>query len=211
MIIEIFCCGPASTNAILIACPDTKQGAIIDAPFGSSEWFFAKIKEFGLEMRMLLLTHSHWDHFAEAAKIKKILSIPLYIHEKDAYNLIQPGADGLPMLFDIEKVEPDFFLHDEKDLLLGNLSIKVIHTPGHTPGGVCFYIKEEHVLFSGDTLFEGSIGNLSFPTSEPEKMWQSLDKLAKLPYETKVFPGHGNTTTIGREKWLSNARSYFGG
>lgn len=211
MLLEVFCCGPASTNAILLACPITKQGAIVDAPFGCSDEIINTAKDWGVEIRMLLLTHSHWDHFADAANLKKKLNIPVYIHEEDAYNIIDPGADGLPMFFDIEKVEPDFFLKDKEQIPLGKFFIEVIHTPGHTPGGVCFYIKSEAILISGDTIFHGNIGNLSFPTSDPEKMWHSLDKLAKLPSETKVFPGHGPATTIGKEKWLPNARSYFGG
>jgi len=93
---------------------------------------------------------------------------------------------------------------------IGNQIFEVIETPGHTPGGVCFYNGNQHLLFSGDTLFKGTIGNLSFPTSRPHLMWTSLSKLAKLPAETRVFPGHGLETTIGQEKWLERAEELFG-
>jgi glyoxylase-like metal-dependent hydrolase (beta-lactamase superfamily II) len=95
--------------------------------------------------------------------------------------------------------------------MLGDIVIDVIHLPGHSPGGVGFYLKKQDTLISGDTLFKGSIGRLDLPTSEPEKMWNSLDKLAKLPPKTRVIPGHGDETTIGEESWLANAKHYFGG
>ncbi len=87
--------------------------------------------------------------------------------------------------------------------------IKVIHTPGHSPGGVCFYLPSEKILFSGDTLFRGTIGNLSLPTARPDLMWDSLKKLAALPPETKVYPGHGGPTTISAEKWIAHAKGKF--
>ncbi|MFN4173726.1 MAG: MBL fold metallo-hydrolase, partial [Parachlamydiaceae bacterium] len=86
----------------------------------------------------------------------------------------------------------------------------VIDLPGHTPGGVGFYDPKRGLLFSGDTLFQNTIGNLSFPTARPELMWKSLKKLAKLPPETIVMPGHGPSTTIAKERWLDKAEDYFG-
>jgi glyoxylase-like metal-dependent hydrolase (beta-lactamase superfamily II) len=91
------------------------------------------------------------------------------------------------------------------------LQIEVIHTPGHSPGGVCYLIEKEHVMISGDTLFKGSIGRLDFPSSDAEKMWSSLERLSRLAPETKVFPGHGESTTLARENWLKNAKNIFGG
>ena len=93
---------------------------------------------------------------------------------------------------------------------LGSLNFQVIFTPGHSAGSICFYEKRQRILFSGDTLFQGSIGNLSFPTSRPDLMWSSLTKLSKLPPHTQVFTGHGPSTTIENESWLANAQSHFG-
>ena len=153
---------------------------------------------------MILLTHSHWDHMAEASILKEKLDIPLYVHSEDAQNLEVPGSDGLPLFYPIKAVKADHFLFDGEILFLGTLKIKVIHTPGHSPGGVCFYLENEAILISGDTLFQGTCGKVSFPTSNPSKMKHSLKKLSHLPPDTKVYPGHGPDTTIGAEEpWMS--------
>ncbi len=182
----------------------------MDAPFDSVDHQMLRAQDLSLKIEKCLLTHSHWDHIAEAAILKNEFGIPLYIHEEDAPNLITPGTDGLPHLFPIKGVHPDHFLYNGEVIQLGDLKIQVIHTPGHTPGGVCFYIAQEKVLISGDTLFRGTIGNLSFTTARPHLMWESLKTLSKLPKETRVIPGHGPETTIGAESWLSNAKELFG-
>lgn len=209
MILDFFPSGPAETNAYLLSCLETKRAVVIDAPFESCEQLLKRAEELSVKIEMLLLTHSHWDHTAEAALLKGQLNIPIYIHKDDAGNLEHPGSDKLPLFFPIEAVKADFFLSDGQELNVGTLCIRVIHTPGHTPGGVCFYLPNEHVLISGDTLFKGTIGNLSFPTARPHLMWDSLKKLAMLPPETKVYPGHGNPTTIGAEKWIAHAQERF--
>ena len=116
----------------------------------------------------------------------------------------------MPFWIDIEGVSGAKFFQERDKISVGNLLFEVIHTPGHTPGGVCFYAQEQGILFSGDTLFKGSIGNLSFPTCNSKEMWKSLDKLAKLQPETKVYPGHGPYTTIKNESWLPKAEQIFG-
>jgi len=112
-------------------------------------------------------------------------------------------------MYQIEGVEPEFDLQEGEIIEVGKLQLIVIASPGHTPGGVCFYLDKEKILFSGDTLFKGSIGNLSFPTADPQAMWHSLKKLEKLPSETVVYPGHGPSTTIGDEDWLPKAQELF--
>lgn len=208
-LIKCFTCGPLATNTFLIACPKSKQAAIIDPGIESKGMLESTIKEEKLLPKMILLTHTHWDHTADVAKIKKSYEIPVMVHVEDAPNLQNPGSDGLPLLFPIEPASPDHCLHDGEIIALGHLSLEVLHIPGHSPGGVAYYEKEEGILFSGDMLFKGSIGNLSLPTAEPEKMWPSLERLAKLPKETVVYPGHGESTTIEDEQWLPNAKEYF--
>lgn len=210
MILEVFSSGPADTNSILLGCSKTLKGAIIDAPFESVDHQMLRAQDLSLRIEKCLLTHSHWDHIAEAEILKNEFGIPLYIHEEDVQNLIDPGSDRLPHFFPIKGVHPDHFLFNGEIIQLGDLNIQVIHTPGHTPGGVCFYLPQEKVLISGDTLFRGTIGNLSFPTARPRLMWESLKTLSKLPKETRVIPGHGGETTIGRETWLKDAESTFG-
>lgn len=210
MLLQIFPSGPFATNAYIVACPHTKEAAIIDPAPESFDALTSFIENHQLKPVALLLTHSHWDHIADAAPIQEKYQLPVYIHDLDAKNLESPGSDGLPCWITIQGIKPTYLIIEGDSIPVGDLNFTVIHTPGHTPGGVCFYCPEEKTLLSGDTLFQGTIGNLSFPTARPSLMWPSLAKLALLPPDTKVYPGHGDPTTIGQEKWLSNAERIFG-
>lgn len=210
MIIQSFPSGPFETNAYVIACPVTRQAAIIDPAPKSADSILKFLKENNLTAEQILLTHSHWDHIADVAALKKVLPLTVAVHKRDEKNLREPGSDRLRCWVPVEGVEADRFLEEGDVLTLGQITLKVIATPGHSPGSVCFYSEGERVLFSGDTLFKGSIGNLSFPTAVPDEMWPSLDKLAALPLETRVYPGHGPSTTIESESWLARAKEVFG-
>ncbi len=210
MFIQAFPSGPFSTNAYIVACVSTKQAAIIDPAPGSAEVISACLSQHVFKGDKILLTHSHWDHIADVALLKQRLQAQVYIHNLDVPNLVKPGVDQLPCWIPIQAVNPDVLLEEGHIVSIGHHQLIVIHTPGHTPGSVCFYSQQDQILFSGDTLFKGTIGNLSFPTSEPDLMWTSLAKLAKLPFQTKVYPGHGVQTMIGSESWLSHARELFG-
>ncbi len=210
MIIETTPCGPAATNAILVGCEETKQALLIDPAHGSFKIFKKSLKQHGLKPLAIYLTHSHWDHTADADECQNYFQIPIFVHKLDAENVSDPGSDGLPQRISIKPAKVDGYLEDAQNCKIGEVEFEIMHTPGHSPGGVVFYFPKENTLISGDTLFKGSIGNLSFPTAEPEKMWVSLKKLAKLPPSTKVFPGHGETTTIGEESWLDRAPQIFG-
>lgn len=201
--------GPLETNAILLGCSKTKKAAVIDPSYGSMGAILEKAKEHDLKIEKILLTHSHWDHFADAYALKSQTRAPIYIHPLDAKNLESPGSDGIPLFIPIQPIKPDHFLNEGDVIEVGTLKLEVIHSPGHSPGGVCFYLEQEQFLISGDTLFQGSIGNLSLPTANKEQMWSSLEKLSKLPKETKVVPGHGNETSIGKENWLERAKETF--
>lgn len=206
-LIECFPSGPFETNCYILACTEKDQGVIIDPAPGSYD---ALIKgAAGIEIQAILLTHSHWDHIGDLKKVKQSFGVPVYVHPLDQDNVSAPGSDGLPLMFPIEGVAVDFDLKEGMVIEVGTLKIDVIETPGHTPGGVSFYLKKENILFSGDTLFKGSIGNLSFPHSSPSAMWKSLKKLERLPPQTVVYPGHGPSTTIGDETWLPKAEELF--
>ncbi len=209
MIIQKFPSGPLETNAILFGCSSTKKAAVIDPAYGSTDDILTVVAEKGLQLEMILLTHSHWDHIADIYSLQEKTGVPVFVHSLDVGNLEHPGSDGIPMVFPIQGVKPDGFLEEGQSIQVGNLQIDVIHTPGHSPGSVCFYIAAENVLFSGDTLFQGTIGSLQLPTSEPEKMWVSLKKLALLPEATEVIPGHGGDTTLEEESWLDRAEQIF--
>jgi len=211
MRIQVFPSGPFATNAYVTSCDETNKALILDPAPDSAEKILSYLESHSLVPIAILLTHSHWDHTADVAKLNEQLHLPILIHEADSPNLEQPGADGLPVPFPIEGVKPTSFLKEGDVVSVGNLAFEVIHTPGHSPGGICLHEKEQGVLFSGDTLFQGSIGNTSFPTSDEESMWISLKKLERLPSATKVYPGHGPDTTIQQEHWLPNAKQIFGG
>ena len=200
MILETFPLGPAETNTYLLGCPKTKKGIVIDPAQGSYSIVHVAAKKKGLTLESVLLTHSHWDHIVDVAEFKAKDSLPVFIHAEDAGNLQSPGTDGLPLFFPVAGAVPDGYLDEGTEMLVGELKLVVLHTPGHSPGSICFYFPEEKILMTGDTLFEGAIGNLSFPTSRPELMVATLKRLSALPKETKVYPGHGEPTTIGKEK-----------
>lgn len=202
--------GPFQTNAYVVSCPETKQAVIIDPAPGSASKIAEYIEKEGLKPKEIWLTHSHWDHIADIEPVKKLYSIPLAVHPLDKENLESPGSDGIPCWISIAEITPNHLLKEGEILTLGSMRAIVIHTPGHSPGGVCYYFPEQGLLFSGDTLFQGTIGNLSFPTCQPSLMWKSLEKLAALPPATVVLPGHGPATQIGKEKWLKNAEEVFG-
>lgn len=206
--------GPFATNCYLVACSRTGEAVVIDPAADARGWIQKQLEKEKWLLKAIWLTHSHWDHFADAHALQqhydKITPLPLAVHRLDVENVRHPGADGLPSFIPIAPARVDQVLEDQEELTLGTLTFKVLHTPGHSPGGVCFYEPKEGVLFSGDTLFKGTIGNLSFPTSSEEAMWSSLTKLSHLPLNTKVYPGHGPATTIGAESWLANAKERFG-
>lgn len=209
MYIYKFPFGPLETNALLIGCPQTKIGAVIDPSSGSCRSLIEKAEELGLKIEKILLTHSHWDHFGDAYALKSQTNASVFVHLLDAGNIEHPGSDGIPLFSPIQPLVPDHFLNEGETVRVGNLTLEVIHSPGHSPGSVCFYIKNENLLISGDTLFQGSIGTLHLPTARADQMWDSLAKLAKLPPETRVIPGHGGETTIGKENWLGRAKEIF--
>ena len=209
MILYKFPFGPLETNAILLGCAKTKKAIVIDPAFQSTIPLLHYASESGLTIEKILLTHSHWDHFADAFALKQKISVPLFVHSLDAQNLERPGSDKIPLFFPIHPVTPDAFVKDGDIISVGEISFRVIHTPGHSPGSVCYYSEENQLLISGDSLFQGSIGNLSLPTAEPKLMWISLRKLEKLPKQTRVIPGHGEDTTIGEESWLPRAEEIF--
>lgn len=203
MIVKRFSTGPIDTNSYLLICSSSKSTVVIDLGKDSAKELSSYAEEHQLTLEKILLTHSHWDHIADVACLKKCLDIPVYIHQDDETNVINPGSDGIPLCIPIQGVKIDHHLKDGEVLDVGDLHIRVIHTPGHTPGGVCFYLEEQKVLFSGDTLFQGAIGRIDLPTAcSPLTIIESLKKLEALPQETIVYPGHGGKTIIKQE--LSN-------
>ncbi len=200
MIVEVNAFGPVDTNAVLIGCPITHKAVVIDLPMGSALWLEQRMKALGLTLDKIFLTHSHWDHIADVCLVKEQTRATLYVHEKDAPNLQHPGCDGLPLFFPIQGSTADHLLQDGESIALGSLTFSVLHTPGHSPGGVCFYLEKEKLLLAGDTFFRGAIGKVDFATGERQPMKHSLKKILLLPEDVRVISGHGKETTIGQEK-----------
>ncbi len=170
--------GAWGTNAYIITCPATGRSALVDAPAEPGR-ILAALQ--GTAPQYILMTHGHFDHTGALAELKNKLGVPVAAH----------AADSLP-------VPPDMLLNDGDASQVGNLSLKVLHTPGHTPGGLCFLTGK--YLFSGDTLFPGGPGRTSSPQAFRQVVAAITDKLFVLPDETRVFPGHGSDTVLGVEK-----------
>ncbi len=210
MIIKTFFSGPCATNTYVVGCSITKKAFVVDVPPGSLSSLLKILQEEGLTLEKILLTHSHWDHIGDVKALQKATGAKVFIHRLDAENLKNPGSDRLPLYFPIEGISADGFLEEGDEVVVGTMSLRVLFTPGHTPGGICFYFPEEKILFSGDTLFKQSMGRVDFPTSNAESMWNSLHKVSNLPEDTKVLSGHGEATFIGKEKWAADAKKKFG-
>ncbi len=206
MKLDIHTCPPLATHAFLLSCTETGQGVIIDPGQGSFEALTKDADKRKVKLQKILLTHSHWDHLIDLALFVDQLYLPVFVHEADSANVKQPGCDGLPLPFPCKGVPTCSFLHDGEEIHVGHVVLKVMHTPGHSPGGVCFYLAKERVLIAGDTLFKGTIGNLSLATADRNSMKKSLHTLAALPPDVCVYPGHGEPTTIGAEQWIEQVR-----
>ncbi|MFA4925351.1 MAG: MBL fold metallo-hydrolase [Candidatus Aminicenantales bacterium] len=191
--------GPLETNCYLFFCPETKQCAIID-PGAEAEKIFEAISFLSLKPVIILNTHGHVDHTGANLDLKERYQIPIALHPGD-----------LPLLEEYLQLEfglmlgarpapnPDRLLTDGEKISVGRSVLQVIHSPGHSPGSVCFYT--DHLLFAGDTLFSGGVGRTDLPGGSWKDLAHSLKaRVMTLPDETVVLPGHGPKTTIGEER-----------
>lgn len=192
--------GPYGANCYVV---ETDNSAVIIDPGFLDVSLKNHIEEKRNKIRAVLLTHVHFDHIGAVSYILNLLNIPVYIHYEDRSGLYD-NAKNLSYasqgLYNIQPLGNEGVLHlsDNQVLLFDDLKITVLHTPGHSEGSVCFLVNE--YLFSGDTLFNFSIGRTDFPSSDTKKMIASLKRLCKLDDKTIVLPGHGEKTTLGFEK-----------
>lgn len=204
MKIERFVVGTVGTNCYLLVNENTKECLIID-PGECPSTLSAHIIREQYRPVGILLTHGHFDHIMGVEPLQKacahVDSIPVYACEKEKSLLNDPILNVSTYYGEGCTVQDVSYLVDGQEVELAGFQIRVIYTPGHTVGGCCYYIPEEHVLFSGDTLFCASIGRSDFPTGNGVQLVNSIkERLFVLPEETQVYPGHMEETTIAYEK-----------
>lgn len=205
--IQCIRCGEIEENAYLITDADTGAAALIDP--GLAEPIRPALAQLpGGALRMILLTHGHFDHIGGAAALAREAHVPVYCHERELPRLTQPEGTLAPM-FGLPLTVPSDVapLRTGQRIALGNTTLTVLHTPGHTPGSICF--DEGSMLFSGDTLFCGGEGRTDFPGGSASQMADSLRRLALLDGDRLVYPGHGGRTTLSQERrinpWMVSA------
>lgn len=201
MTLKKFLAGPIGTNCYLLVNDTTKEAIIVD-PASCPEKMKQCIADEQIKPQAILLTHAHYDHIMGIDDVIRTYGeMPVYVHEADKVMLEDPQknlsmSQGIPYQYWRSET-----VKDGQILSLIGEEIQVIHTPGHTPGGACYYIAAEEVLISGDTLFQESVGRTDFPGGSSSQLVRSIrEKLFTLPENAHVFPGHMGSTTIWREK-----------
>lgn len=192
--------GAVSTNCYFLFREDIKEAIVFD-PADNGMDIFNALKERGLKVSAICLTHGHFDHILGVAKLRQLSHCEIYAYEGEKELLADEELNCSGSTGRIATVTCDHLLKDGESFNIGGIEMKLIATPGHTAGSCCYYVEEAGMLISGDTLFEGSVGRSDLPTGSGSTLIHSIkEKLLCLPDDTRVFPGHGGDTTIGDEK-----------
>lgn len=194
--------GPFDTNCYIVSVPEGGDCWIVDASYDPGE-LIEGVRRAGLKPSALILTHAHCDHIAGAFDVVRAFpETPVLIHGEEAAFLDDPVLNLSAMMgVPVTGPKPTRLLGDGDELTLAGQTWRVMHTPGHSPGGITLYHRPSATAIVGDTLFAGSVGRTDFPGSDPRVLARSIrERLYTLPDETKVYPGHGPPSTIGREK-----------
>ena len=193
--------GPLGVNTYLVVDENTKEGFIVD-PGGYNPKLTKKVSDEGIEIKYIVLTHGHADHISGVNEhLDDFPDAKVVVHTNEKPMLEDPRENQSLMFGSAQTVKGDIFVNDGDELEVGDLKLKFIFTPGHTPGGMCIYVESEDVLFSGDTLFRQSIGRTDFPGGSFRDLADAVHtKLFILPDQTVVLPGHMGQTSIGFEK-----------
>jgi glyoxylase-like metal-dependent hydrolase (beta-lactamase superfamily II) len=209
MAVEIvsFVGGPVETNAYLVADPDSGDAIVIDAPHETATAVVAEAARRGWKIGQIVITHTHWDHVADAQALKDATGVPLLAHPLATERLANPSPMFAPPI-PIPPVETSGALAEGDTVSVGGTTFRVMHLPGHEPAHIALVDEEGRVFLGGDVLFPGGHGRTDIPGSDQAVMNDSLRRLvAELPGDTVVYPGHGPTTTIGGEApWIALLR-----
>lgn len=207
ILLERLVVGRLQTNCYIVGCAQTNETMIID-PGDEAERILKAVHAAGLETTDIVLTHFHFDHILAADALHEETGAMLHIHESEADHLRHPPTLFRAFSPDIPQgLEADNLLQEGDALSVGDLNIRVLHTPGHSPGGVSLWLPEEEAIFCGDTLFREGLGRSDLPGGDHQALIRSIrEKILTLPKETRVYPGHGAPTTVVHEKrhnpWL---------
>ncbi len=202
MLVDSFPVGPLQCNCSIIACKETGEAAIID-PGGDPQQIIEAVKRHNLKVKYLLHTHAHFDHVLGSKAVKEATGAQILLHSGDKLLYDNLMKQGQLFGFDVEEPLPvDRYIEDGEEISLGKIKTSVIHTPGHTPGSLCFSLEDkESILFAGDTLFRRSIGRTDLWGGSYEQIINSIsDRLFRLDDSTRVIPGHGPDTDIWSER-----------
>lgn len=202
--VETFTGGPLATNAYLVFDDESRQILIVDAPLDVDEKLADRVHSLGGEVALVVLTHSHWDHIGRTNELHNRFSAPVAAHPLAKDALEHPGSTVMELPAEISPVYPDRWLNDGDIVGLGAHRFIVMHLPGHAPGHIALYSEPDCILLSGDVLFPNGHGRTDIPGASDADMAASLKRLAALPGDVTVYPGHGAPTTIGAESWLKN-------
>lgn len=200
MLLKTVQVGITQTNCYIVGCEETGAGVVID-PGGHPERILRAIQESKLTIRYVFNTHCHFDHMGANADIVAATGATLALHPAELPLLQARGGAALFGVFVRESPLPDLELAPGQVLEVGKLRFQALHTPGHSPGGLTFYLEEEGAAFDGDVLFADGVGRTDLPGGDWETLMHSIrEVLFALPDETVLYPGHGPPTTVGREK-----------
>ncbi len=204
MILECMTVGMLQTNCYLLADHESEKAVVID-PGAEGKRICSRLGELGLELSAILVTHAHFDHTMAAWTLKKRCGGQIYLNSEDSNSLLEVifglAARFFPEIRPVSPDEVDRTLAHGDRLEFGPIRIDVLSTPGHTPGHVSFYLGDRGIVFSGDLIFAGSIGRTDLAGGSFQQLMDSVRaKLFALPDETVIYPGHGPSTTVGREK-----------
>lgn len=192
--------GVCQTNCYFIYRENDKKVIFVD-PADYGEQIYQKMKELGFEVAAILLTHGHFDHIWGCSKLRQLSGAPVYAYEGEEDVLLSSDLNVSEQAGRACTVKANTLLKDGEEVTVEGMTFQLLATPGHTKGSCCYYFKEAGMLISGDTLFEESVGRTDLPTGSMGTLTRSIaEKLTSLPDDTVVYPGHGDSTTIGHEK-----------